>query len=71
MAKDTEHFKVSEFSCKCGYGKNNINQRVIDMPETIRLALDVPLHVNSGCRCDKHMGHSHRLRGQTQFSTGS
>ena len=52
MAVDTAHFKVSEFSCKCG--KNNINQRVINMSETIRMALGVPVHVNSGCRCEKH-----------------
>ncbi len=54
MAKDTEHFKVREFTCKCGCGKNNIDQRVIDMAETIRLALGVPVKVNSGCRCEKH-----------------
>ena len=51
MAKDTEHFKVSEFACKCGCGKNNIDQRIIDMAETIRLALGVPVRVNSGYRC--------------------
>ncbi len=41
MAHDTKHFKVSEFACKC-CGKNNIGQRVIDMAETIRLAVGVP-----------------------------
>ena len=51
---DTAHFKVSEFTCKCGCGKNNIDQRVINMAEIIRLALGVPVRVNSGCRCDKH-----------------
>ena len=54
MTKDTEHFKVSEFTCKCGCGKNNIDQRVMDMAETIRLALGIPVNVNSGCRCEKH-----------------
>lgn len=54
MAKDTQHFKVNEFACKCGCGKNDIDQRVIDMAETIRLALGVPVNVNSGCRCEKH-----------------
>ena len=53
MAKDTEHFKVSEFTCKCGCGKNNIDQRVLDMAETIRQALGVPVRVNSGCRCEE------------------
>lgn len=54
MAKDTEHFKVSEFTCKCGCGYNVIDQRVIDMAETIRQALGVPVRVTSGCRCEKH-----------------
>ena len=54
MAKNTEHFKVSEFTCKCGCGYNVIDQRVIDMAETIRQELGVPVRVNSGCRCEKH-----------------
>ena len=54
MANDTTHFKVSEFACKCGCGKDDVDQRVIDMAETIREALDVPVRVNSGCRCEKH-----------------
>lgn len=54
MANNTKHFNVSEFACKCGCGFNIIDQRVMNMAETIRLALGVPVHVNSGCRCDKH-----------------
>ena len=54
MAVDTKHFKVSEFTCKCGCKMNNIDQRVINMAETIREALGVPVHVNSGCRCEEH-----------------
>ena len=54
MAKDTKHFKVSEFSCHCGCGYNIIDQRVINMAQIIRDALGVPVKVNSGCRCDKH-----------------
>ena len=51
MAKDTKNFKVSEFACHCGCGFNIIDQRVIDMAQTIRDALGVPVKVNSGCRC--------------------
>ncbi len=54
MAHNTEHFKISEFSCKCGCGTNIIDQKVIDMAEIIRQELGVPVHVNSGCRCEKH-----------------
>ena len=53
MVKDTQNFKVSEFACHCGCGYNVIDQRVIDMAQTIREALGVPVHVNSGCRCEK------------------
>ena len=54
MAKDTTNFKVSEFSCKCGCGFNIIDQRVLNIAQTIRDALGVPVKVNSGCRCEKH-----------------
>ena len=54
MAHNSNNFNVSEFSCKCGCGFNIIDQRIIDMAQTIRDALGVPVKVNSGCRCDKH-----------------
>ena len=54
MATDTKNFKVSEFTCHCGCGANKIDQRVIDMAQTIRDALGVPVHVNSGYRCEAH-----------------
>ena len=54
MANDTKNFKVSEFTCKCGCGFDNIDQRVINMCQTIRDALGVPVKVDSGCRCEKH-----------------
>ena len=53
MAKDTKNFKVSEFACKC-CGKNNIDQRVINMAQVIREYLGVPVKINSGYRCTKH-----------------
>ena len=54
MARDTKNFKVSEFACHCGCGFNVIDQRVINVAQAIRDALGVPVHVNSGCRCEKH-----------------
>ena len=54
MATDTKNFKVSEFACKCGCGKDDIDQRVMKMAQTILDALGVPVKVNSGCRCEKH-----------------
>ena len=63
MAKDTNNFKVSEFTCHCGCGKNNIDQRILDMAQTIRDTIGVPIHVNSGCRCDKHNLNSGGVQG--------
>ena len=54
MAKNTKNFKVSEFDCKCGCGFNIVDQRLIDMCQTIRDYLGVPVKINSGCRCEKH-----------------
>lgn len=51
---DTKNFKTSEFACKCGCAVNHIDQRVIDMAQTIREALGSPVRVNSGYRCEKH-----------------
>ena len=53
MAKDTKNFKVSEFACKC-CGENRIDQRILDMAQTIRDELGVPVKVNSGYRCETH-----------------
>ena len=53
MATDTKNFKVSEFACKhCR--KNEIDQRVLTMCQTIRDELGVPVKVNSGYRCAAH-----------------
>ena len=52
-AKDTKNFKVSEFACKhCG--KNEIDQRVLNMCQEIRDYLNVPVKINSGYRCETH-----------------
>ena len=63
MAEDTRNFKVSEFACKCGCGKNDIDQRVMDMAQVIRDELGVPVRVNSGCRCEKHNAKSGGVKG--------
>ena len=52
----TEHFKRSEFACKCG-GKYcspralAIDPRLVDICEAIRQYIDKPITVSSGCRC--------------------
>lgn len=45
---------MKEFACKCGCGKTDIDQRIIDMAQVIRDELGIPVKVNSGCRCAAH-----------------
>ena len=53
MATDTKNFKTQEFACHhCG--KLLLDQRLINMCQTIRDELGVPVRVNSGYRCEKH-----------------
>lgn len=67
MAKDTEHFKVKEFACKCGCGfgfkEGDVDQRLIDMCETIRQELGVAVRVNSGCRCPANNAKAGGVKG--------
>lgn len=52
-AQDTKNFKVSEFACKhCG--KNEVNQKVLNMAQELRDYLGVPVRVTSGYRCPVH-----------------
>lgn len=50
---DIKHFKPSEFTCKCGCGKNNINLKLVKILDEIREALGITV-VTSGCRCATH-----------------
>ena len=50
----TPHFQRREFACKCCCGKDNIDPALVQMCETIRDSIGVPLIVNSGVRCEKH-----------------
>ena len=63
MATDTKNFKVSEFDCHCGCGFNIIDQRVINMAQAIRDEVGVPVHINSGFRCEKHNARSGGVKG--------
>ena len=54
MTHDTKNFKLSEFTCKCGCGFNNVDQRLISMCQEIRDFLNIPVRINSACRCEKH-----------------
>lgn len=51
---DTEHFKASEFTCKCGCGANETDQRLVDMLERARTIAGIPFYITSGTRCVQH-----------------
>ena len=53
----TEHFKDSEFKCHCGCGIQNISQYLLQVLETIRAIVKIPLVINSGCRCPTYNAH--------------
>lgn len=50
----SQHFKRSEFACRCGCGFDDINQILVDVVEDVRCHFNAPVYINSGCRCEKH-----------------
>ena len=49
-----KYFEMSEFDCKCGCGKNNINPDLLGRLDRAREKAGVPFIINSGCRCESH-----------------
>ena len=50
----TENFSASEFQCKCGCGYNRIEPCLVNRLQVIRDILQVPIVINSACRCTQH-----------------
>lgn len=48
------YFKNSEFECKCGCGKNNINGELLEDLNIARVIAGVPFIITSGTRCATH-----------------
>lgn len=52
---NVEHFKKSEFACKCGCGFDEVDLKLVRLLEDIREHFGgKPLSISSGCRCAKH-----------------
>ena len=49
-----KYFKTSDFTCKCGCGKNNISTGLTALLDELREKIDTPIIINSGCRCVSH-----------------
>ena len=49
-----QHFKPSEFCCKCGCGKCDVNPQLVAALDLARSKAGVAFKINSGFRCQKH-----------------
>jgi uncharacterized protein YcbK (DUF882 family) len=49
----SEHFKRSEFACKCGCGFDTVDYELLVVLEDVREWANNIVHINSGCRCEQ------------------
>jgi|TARA_R110000824_G_scaffold190294_1_gene371817 zinc D-Ala-D-Ala carboxypeptidase len=49
-----KYFKKSEFTCKCGCGKNIINDDLLFQLDRARGFAGIPFKISSGYRCENH-----------------
>jgi len=50
----TKNFSRWEFACKCGCGKDDIDERLVNRIQVVRDIILVPITISSGCRCEQH-----------------
>ena len=53
MGDISEHFSRAEFSCHCGCGFDDVSLHLVSALQCLRIVLDEPIHIVSGCRCSK------------------
>ena len=54
MGDLSAHFSRREFACRCSCGFDTVDARLLEVLESVRQHFDVPVTVNSGCRCLEH-----------------
>ena len=47
----SQYFKKHELICKCGCGAYNIDVRLLDLLDKIRIQFGAPVIISSACRC--------------------
>jgi uncharacterized protein YcbK (DUF882 family) len=52
--KLSDNFSREEFACQCGCGFDTVDAQLLDVVQTLRDALEVPIKINSACRCNEH-----------------
>lgn len=50
----TVNFNRKEFKCRCGCGLDNIDIGMVNRLQVFRDILQVPIRINSACRCVQH-----------------
>jgi uncharacterized protein YcbK (DUF882 family) len=54
MGDISKHFDREEFACGCGCGFNTVDKELLDVLVVTRVHFDVPVTINSACRCTAH-----------------
>ena len=49
-----KYFKQAEFACKCGCGAQLVHLGLVDILDSVRQAVGVPIEITSGVRCYRH-----------------
>ena len=50
----TKNFAEHEFRCRCGCGSLSVSETLLNALEKLRLLVERPIHILSGCRCWEH-----------------
>lgn len=61
----TKNFKNEEFECKCGCGKNEVSQKLLEKLQLARELANVPFKITSGYRCETHNKNVGGVTGST------
>ncbi len=54
MGDLSANFSKAEFSCHCGCGVNSVNNSLVNSLQFLRDALNEPIVITSGVRCEMH-----------------
>ncbi|MDR1649031.1 MAG: hypothetical protein LBR71_02115 [Synergistaceae bacterium] len=63
MGDLSRNFDRREFACKCGCRSDDISLDVVEMCQTIRDAVGVPVTITSGCRCESRNAQAGGVKG--------
>ena len=50
----SKYFKPEEFMCHCGCGEKDVNPKLVELLDRIRVSFGKPITIMSGKRCEAH-----------------